>query len=184
MPKTTWSNYGPVLVSQRSKSASGSHPCRVFSDSYDLMLGCHSIFRRFGNSQDIESLPSTTMRLAGLRTCCRCVSGKDTPGRTAGHDDCRYCACAACGHWQPVMRTFRRSLDSCDQSVAGMTTRATCVVPERRCTTAKLTANNSSSPIMAFVITSWEFLDDRQLGSQLLVCQSRVQSVGLRLQLP
>jgi hypothetical protein len=34
LPKL-WSNYGPVILSQRSETSFGSHPCRVISVSYE-----------------------------------------------------------------------------------------------------------------------------------------------------
>ena len=40
-------NYGPAILSQCSKRASGSHPCRVVSVSYEQTLGCHGTFRKF-----------------------------------------------------------------------------------------------------------------------------------------
>jgi hypothetical protein len=42
-----WSNHGPVIVSESAKTASGSHPCRVFSVSYEQVLGCHGRGREF-----------------------------------------------------------------------------------------------------------------------------------------
>jgi hypothetical protein len=45
-PKS-WSNYGPVIVSERAETAFGSHPCRGFSINYDRIGRCHGIFRKF-----------------------------------------------------------------------------------------------------------------------------------------
>jgi hypothetical protein len=42
-----WSNYGPVIVSQCSETAFGSHPCRGFSISYDRIGCCHGTFGKF-----------------------------------------------------------------------------------------------------------------------------------------
>ena len=39
----SWSNYGPAIVSECSKHASGSPPRRVISVSYQQMLRCHGI---------------------------------------------------------------------------------------------------------------------------------------------
>jgi hypothetical protein len=36
-----WTNYGPVIVSDRSEAALGSHPCRVVSISYEQLRSCH-----------------------------------------------------------------------------------------------------------------------------------------------
>jgi hypothetical protein len=43
----SWSIYGPVIVSECSLNASGSHPCRVFSVSYDQPRRCHGRGRGF-----------------------------------------------------------------------------------------------------------------------------------------
>ena len=40
LPKL-WSNYGPVILSQRSETSFGSHPCRVVSVSYEQNGCCH-----------------------------------------------------------------------------------------------------------------------------------------------
>ena len=48
-----WSNYGPTIVSHRSKRACGSHPCRVVSISYEQMGCCHG--RGFGCNQIDET---------------------------------------------------------------------------------------------------------------------------------
>jgi hypothetical protein len=45
--KLSWSNYGPVIASECSKRAIGSHPCRVVSVSYDQMGCCHGTFGNF-----------------------------------------------------------------------------------------------------------------------------------------
>jgi hypothetical protein len=59
----SWFIYGPVTVAHRSKHASGSHPCRVVSVSYEQMLGCHGIFRKFGNGQAAEGMNSNCREL-------------------------------------------------------------------------------------------------------------------------
>ena len=43
----SWSNYGPVIVSEYAKTAFGSHPYRVVSITYDLTVRCHGIFGKF-----------------------------------------------------------------------------------------------------------------------------------------
>jgi len=54
-----WSNYGPVIVSDCSKHASGSHPCRVVSISYEQMLGCHGRGRGFKSRRPRHSFQSS-----------------------------------------------------------------------------------------------------------------------------
>ena len=50
-PEKARQNYGPLIVSHRSKHASGSHPCRVFPVSYEQMLGCHGTARWYGREE-------------------------------------------------------------------------------------------------------------------------------------
>lgn len=45
----SWSNYGPAILSQRSETAFGSHPCRVVSVSYVQILAVTALSGGFGN---------------------------------------------------------------------------------------------------------------------------------------
>ena len=52
-----WSNYGPVIVSERAKTAFGSHPCRGLSVSYDRIGRCHGRGPRFNPCPPRSSIP-------------------------------------------------------------------------------------------------------------------------------
>jgi hypothetical protein len=52
-----WSNYGPVILSQRSETSFGSHPCRVVSVSYEQNGCCHGRGRSSTNLFLLSSNP-------------------------------------------------------------------------------------------------------------------------------
>src|ERR1017187_1772336 len=59
LPKL-WSNYGPVILSQRSETSFGSHPCRVVSVSYEQNGCCHGRGREFESRRPRHSFQSLT----------------------------------------------------------------------------------------------------------------------------
>ena len=77
MPKTSWSNSGAVIVSHRSKHASGSHPCRVVSVSYEQMGCCNGRGRGFKSRYPRNSFQAlATLAIASVRQIRGDVRGR------------------------------------------------------------------------------------------------------------
>jgi hypothetical protein len=102
LPKL-WSNYGPVILSQRSETSFGSHPCRVVSVSYEKMgavtaaaqQGCANQCRRMrvqNVCNGLELAPNLGQPPDGRHSQC-VIDEKKNRKDAGGEPACTECYC-------------------------------------------------------------------------------------------